>query len=219
MTDTIHIKMIAFDMFGVIITEGHLIAKTLMGLLPNHLEKPQVKALYNQFNVGEISEAEFWQPLNINFDPSIANYSQGSFPKNSLRHQFLHSFKIDNDLEGVIKNLSGKYQLSILSNFPPDWADYLETKLQLGKHFEPRIFSGNVSCKKPDASIYKKLAQASNLALNEIAFIDDNLDNLKTAHNLGMVTVYFPNKGELAEYDGSVDFKINSLSELSGPFS
>ncbi len=218
MKNTNPIEMIAFDMFGVIITEGHLIAKTLMGLLPKHLKKPHVKALYNRFNVGEMSEAEFWQPLAIEFDVDTAHFTDGSFPQKSLRHQFLHSFKLDNHLDCVIDALKNQYQLGILSNFPPDWANYLEAKFDLPKHFEPRIFSGNVGCKKPDARIYKILSLKSNVPLNKIAFVDDNLDNLNTAHQLGMTTVYFPNEGELKGFDEAIDYQINSLSELVNIF-
>jgi len=46
------IKMIAFDLFGVIFSEGHLISNVLMRLLPARCQKSQVKTLYEEFGEG-----------------------------------------------------------------------------------------------------------------------------------------------------------------------
>jgi len=206
------IQMIAFDMFGVIITEGHLISNNLIHRLPPDTDKALVKQLYNQYNLGEIEEAEFWKPLGVEFDPTTAAYTKAREQDPSLRHQFLNSFELEKDFYQVIEQLKPHYKLSILSNFPPDWADYLVSKFELDKHFEPRIFSGHVGCKKPDKLIYQTLSESSGMAYDNIAFIDDKLENLEIAHELGMTTVHFWREEDIHKYEA--DYAIQNFLEL-----
>ena len=156
---TNNIKLIAFDLFGVIFSEGHLISNVLMQLLPVNCDKSLVKSLYENFNTGNISEAEFWHPLGFT-DYKI------------IRQTFLQSFKLDKDLQSVVNKLKPVYQLSILSNLPPDWADSLLELHQFEQTFSPQIFSGHVECKKPQPEIYRILQAQSVISAEHIVFID-----------------------------------------------
>lgn len=53
------IKMIAFDLFGVVFTEGHMVSVTLMPLLPEDSTKSVVKDFYSRYTRGDITEAAF----------------------------------------------------------------------------------------------------------------------------------------------------------------
>lgn len=206
------ITMIAFDMFGVIITEGHIISNNLIHRLPAGTDKALVKQLYNQYNLGHIKEADFWQPLGVIFDPSTAAYCKNSEPSTSIRHQFLDSFILETGFYQTLEQLKPHYKLSILSNFPPDWADYLVSKFELDRHFEWRVFSGHVGYKKPDRLIYQTLSESSGVAYEKIAFIDDNLENLDTAHKLGMTTVHFWRENDAYPYQS--DYKIENFKHF-----
>jgi len=47
------IKMVAFDLFGVILSEGHMVSATLMPLLPKSIKKSTVKGFHNQYTRGK----------------------------------------------------------------------------------------------------------------------------------------------------------------------
>lgn len=194
-----NIKLIAFDLFGVLITEGHLVSNGLIHLLPADTDRKQLKRLYHAYDARFVDEAGFWQGLGLD------NYS-------ALRQQFLDLFELDTEFEQTISTLKQHYDLAILSNFPVDWADTLSEKFNFPSYFSPIVFSGHVDCKKPDPAIYQHLASISNMPSNAMVFIDDKLENLQTAHELGMTTVFFQREDDSHPYQP--DFTIKSLHEL-----
>ena len=191
--------MVCFDLFGVLISEGHLISNVLSPLLPASCKQSQLRALYNEFNLANITEQAFWQGLEID-DVS------------SIRNIFLRCFQLDEDYEKVIQALQPHYQLSILSNLPADWADWLVESFRFDQHFSPRLFSGHTRCKKPEKEIYQKLIDQSGLEPAQIIFIDDRLENLKTAKSIGMNVVYYQREEE--PFNFSADATIHRLGEL-----
>ncbi|MDQ6978463.1 MAG: HAD-IA family hydrolase [Ghiorsea sp.] len=193
------IKMVAFDLFGVVITEGHMVSNALMPLLPQGTSLTMVKSFYNPYTRGEISEETFWQGIGQ------PEYKQ-------LRQDFLHTFFLNAELPKVLQVLSGKYRLAILSNLGKDWADTLITKFQFEQTFSPIIISGKEGCQKPNPAIYERLLVQSQLDADEIMFIDDRLENLAAAHVLGMKTVHY--KHEPDDFDFQADYQIQKMSEL-----
>jgi len=193
------ITIIAFDLFGVIFTEGHLISKVLMQLLPTRCDKAQVKTLYEAFGIGAIHENEFWEGLAID-------------DTDGIRRDFLDSFRLDEDYHAVIKALLPQYRLAILSNLPPDWADALVEKFRFSETFKPCYFSGFAGCKKPQAEIYQQFLSQAGVAARQVAFIDDRLENLDTAHKLGMQTIYY--QKDMKQHDFEPDHTIHRLKEL-----
>lgn len=193
------IKMIAFDLFGVVITESHMVSNTLMPLMPKGSQKAVVKAYYNQYTRGEMTESQFWQAI-------------GEAENTTLQQDFLNAFILDPDLESVIKNLSQYYQLAILSNLAKEWSEVLIDKFQFENNFSPIIISGVVGCEKPNKKIYEILVQQSQLQAQEIAFIDDRLENLATANKLGMTTIHYQRENDLFEF--TPDYNINNLKQI-----
>lgn len=206
-------NMLVFDLFGVLISEGHLISNTLMHLLPAGTDKRNVKTAYERYNIGEINEKDFW--ADIGQAENTTEYKQFKLDTN-LRTNFLNSFMLDPEYGRVIAELGKTQRLSILSNCPPDWADNLSDRFQFDKHFELQIFSGHVQCKKPHADIYQILLRESGLPAQHIAFVDDRLENLQTAHELGMTTIYY--QREYEDHSYQADHRIKKLSEIFSLF-
>ncbi len=192
-------KIIAFDLFGVIVTEAHLISNALMHLLPPDIKKHRVKSAYEEFNLGKITEAEFWHSLGL------LDYRQ-------LRTKLLNCLELDTDLYPVIKQLKTHHQLAILSNCPVIWAEALSSKFEFEKHFNPIIFSGHVACKKPQPEIYQMLLAKTRHPPDQIVFIDDRLQNLQAAHEQGYKTIHMKRDQETHVY--IPDYQISSLIEL-----
>jgi len=176
-----------------------MVSNALMPLLPKHTSKVLVKAFYNPYTRGEISEQRFWQGIGV------SEYAD-------IRHTFLNSFVLDTDLKHVVQQLSDKYALSILSNLGSAWADVLTQKFDFENTFKPIIFSGKVGCEKPNPEIYALLIAKSGLEAHEIIFIDDRLENLAVAHQLGMKTVHYQRESDTFDYQA--DYHIQKLSAL-----
>ncbi len=191
--------MIAFDLFGVIIEEGHLIQNALKPLLPREVDQDRVKPLYNDFNINQISEQEFWSGIGIDAFQTI-------------REDFLNTFTLDPGFDQVIDALQQRYRLAILSNLPSDWADALVEKFELARWFAPMCFSGHLEHKKPQPDIYQSLMQQSQLTADRIVFIDDRLENLQAATAAGMATIYVQREVESVDY--RPDATISELAQV-----
>ncbi len=193
------INMIAFDLFGVIFSEGHMVSNTLMPLLPNKTSKTLVKHYYKLYTCGDIQETAFWQAI-------------GQHNHSKLRKTFLNSFTLDHDVTKVLSALSPHFQLSILSNLGKDWGTFLIDKFQFQQHFSPIILSGIVGHEKPNIAIYQALITQSKQAAKHTLFIDDRLENLSAAHHLGMKTAYY--QREKDSFNFQPDFQLQNLGDI-----
>jgi FMN phosphatase YigB (HAD superfamily) len=193
------IQLIAFDLFGVVISDGHLVTHGLLPLLPPSLTKADVTPHYDAYTGGQISETAFWQALGLTLDSPI-------------RQQFLNTFELDEDLAEVTYALSKHYRLGILSNLGAEWGDMLEARFAFSERFEPRIISGAVKCQKPEPAIYEALIQASGVGGEHIAFIDDRRENLAVAHEFGMTTIHYQREPDQHPFEP--DYTIQRLSEV-----
>lgn len=197
--DMKNLQLIAFDLFGVVISDGHLVTNGLMPLLPASISKQNVKPHYDAYTGGKISEAAFWQHLSLSVDADI-------------RNRFLDVFETDAELEQVTTVLRQRYQLGILSNLGAEWGDILEERFHFSRTFTTRIISGKVRCQKPEPEIYTRLITASGVDGSEIAFIDDRLENLAAAQRFGMTTIHYAREPDNHPY--VPDYTIRRLSDV-----
>lgn len=193
------LKLIAFDLFGVVITDGHLVTNGLMPLLPPGTTKADVKPFYDAYTGGQISEAAFWLGLNLTVDSAI-------------RNQFLNCFELDAELAEVTYALAKRYRLGILSNLGAEWGEMLEERFAFSERFEPRIISGAVQCQKPEPEIFEILIKASGVGGEHIAFIDDRRENLQVAKRFGMTTIHYQREPDNHPYEP--DYTIQRLGEV-----
>ncbi|EIJ33383.1 HAD family hydrolase [Thiothrix nivea] len=193
------IKLIAFDLFGVIITDGHLVTNGLLPFLPATLTKADIKPWYNAYTRGQIPESAFWEGLGLTADTGV-------------RERFLGVFELDGELEQVTRALAMRYRLGILSNLGAEWGERLEKRFRFADRFAPRIISGEVKCQKPEPHIYDILLRASGLEGRQVAFIDDKLENLQAASRFGITTIHYQRELDTCAF--KPDYTIDSLGEL-----
>ncbi|UJS24158.1 HAD family hydrolase [Thiothrix winogradskyi] len=193
------LKLIAFDLFGVVISDGHLVTHGLLPLLPPTVTKAAVKPYYDAYTGGQISEVAFWEGIGLTLESPI-------------RQQFLNFFELDADLAAVTYVLSQRYRLGILSNLGAEWGDMLEARFAFSERFEPRIISGAVKCQKPEPAIYEVLIKASGVGGEHIAFIDDRRENLAVAKRFGMTTIHYRREADAHPFEP--DYTIESLADV-----
>ena len=79
----------------------------------------------------------------------------------------------------------------ILSNMPWDMLRRIESRFHWLDRFEVRIFSCAVGVNKPEAQIYEKCLDELRLEAGKILFLDDTLENVKGAEQVGIRGVLF----------------------------
>lgn len=195
---------ILLDMYGVILEEskGNFIPYTYQ-----HFDESEHDRLTRQFRVeklftkagnGEISSDEFLTMLGYD-DPQ---YHMRNYIENFLT--------LDAEFMPFAEKFYREYDFALLSNDVAEWSAHVTEHYQLNKYFRHKIISGNVKCRKPDRRIFEIALATVRKRAEECIFIDNSVENLKTAATLGITPVLFNRDG--VEYDGTI---VNTFAELA----
>jgi HAD superfamily hydrolase (TIGR01509 family) len=200
----IKVKVLAFDLMGVIYGHGHINREYSLDFLKFPASRYSlVSRLYKRYKVGQITKEEFWHNLG----------------KSSLvEGKFLQKIKrsINKDFFTIIKKLDPNYQIVAVSDMPLSWAIGL---LDINKNFtfDYSIISAWTG-KKKDRSVvnFKELLKRMRVRGSEVLFIDDLLVNLKNAAKLGIRTVWFPQDFKRPEQKVRYrpDYQIKKLTDI-----
>ena len=196
-------KYIFLDMYGVIIEEskGYFIPYTFKHFAESEYERIQKafreEKLFDKAQVGEISSDEFLTALGYD-DPKAAmkDYLENYL---TLDAGFCHFA----DIYGK------KYKLVLLSNDVSEWSRYLTKFHEIDKYFFDKIVSGDVGIKKPDPEMFSLALSRLGCRAEDCLFIDNSVNNLNKAAELGIKTILF-NRDNVT-YEGVT---VNSFSEL-----
>jgi len=94
----------------------------------------------------------------------------------------------------LLSNLkSKKYKCYVLSNFSAETFVGMMEEYKFLKKFNGIIISGEEKIVKPDKKIFKLAIQRFNLIPQQTIFIDDRLENINSAKNIGFKTVHLKN--------------------------
>jgi putative hydrolase of the HAD superfamily len=150
-------------------------------------------ALNLDFEKGKISETEFI----LGFQNYIPNASI-----HQIREAW-NAILIDFPLYRLefLQMLSQKYRLFLLSNTDSIHIERFQHKAGISFYrdfyqcFEKVYFSYELGMRKPDAAIFEFVIKEHNLSPKNTLFVDDNLENIKSAQKLGLQTWHLQ-KGE-----------------------
>lgn len=192
------IKNIVFDIGGVLIEFNPL----------RVLKSMKIKEDVAQKIVKEVILGPYWSALDAGIEPKEAVFEKmidtvEEELKEPLR-KFLNE-KIKETVtcydysEGWIKGLREKgYKIFLLTNYP-DWLFnyHFENEFTFTNLIDGKIVSGEVKLIKPDPAIYKTLLEKYGLKASECVFIDDRIENVEAARELGFSAIHFTNLKEV----------------------
>ena len=198
------IKWVIFDAMGVIYEVADDVSDLLIPFLRSKNNKIPLKKIYESYieaSLGHITSKEFWNNLGY-----IEEY-----PK--IEEEFLdHWYTIDPEFNEVAKILKKKYKIGMLSNDLKEWSNFLRIKYNINRYFDIAIISGEVGYRKPDKKIYELLLEKTNTKSKDIIFVDDKLENLRSASELGINTIRFIRIESKTPFCS--EFEISSFNEL-----
>ena len=93
--------------------------------------------------------------------------------------------------------LKKRYKLYGLTNWSAETLPIAMDKYGFFKDLDGIVVSGDEKILKPDSKLYEILLNRYNIDAESSLFIDDNLDNIKTAKKMGFKTVHFTEKVNL----------------------
>ncbi|MEI6481295.1 MAG: HAD-IA family hydrolase [Candidatus Saccharibacteria bacterium] len=145
--------------------------------------------LDTRMHTGKIDPQEAWTSILKDYDVDV-NIEQLIEEWCLPEYWYKETFELMDDL------VSNGYSVGILSN---SWFAF--NKAERRKMFPSKLFSygpvidsSEIGMMKPDPSIYEYVEDMLGVPAGEIAFVDDNQDNLRAAENRGWNVYYFDSR-------------------------
>lgn len=194
---------ILFDMYGVILEEskGNFIPYTFQ-----HFGKEEHERLLRQFKQEQLFTKAGNGEITSNTFLTMLGYDN---PEYHMKNYIENYLTLDKGFLPFAEKYHTKYEFVLLSNDVSEWSSYITDYYRLNPYFKDKIISGNVKCRKPDKKIYELTLEKIQRAPSECYFIDNSVQNLKVAKELGISPILFNRDNE--EYTGVI---INSFEEL-----
>jgi len=158
---------------------------------PSEITDNRNNGAHIDFMVGKISPEEFHLKTCQHFDHNISI--------KRFRALWLQMLGEEIDDTGLIINelAEKKYKLALLSNVDPWHFKYCEQKFPVLNKFSKTFLSYKMEMKKPDPEIYQQVAKELDVKPEECLFIDDMLENVDAAKQVGYDAIRFVNPGQL----------------------
>lgn len=133
----------------------------------------------NLIDLGEITLSEAASRIN-----KRTNYIHEDLVNIFLK-EFPNNLEYNGDILNLVKELKDKgYKVYVLSNTSKETFSKFNDDLEA--LFDGLVLSYKIHEIKPNKPIYEYLLKTYNLNPNECLFLDDRLDNIKTANELGI---------------------------------
>lgn len=142
-----------------------------------------------QATVGEASTADIWISVAEQLDLDVENMAE-------FRSDFWAGDQLDHSLIDATRSIRGYLKTALLSNAWPDLRSYLKHELQVADAFDLLVISAEEGTAKPDEEIYRILLERLEVSPHECIFIDDNLENIEAARQLGIRGILFQTRDQ-----------------------
>ncbi len=162
-----------------------------LGLAPDTINGIMFDSpLWDRALVGELRMEDYWQAIG----PQLNLFSADGI--DAFRRRYYSDEKINQQVAELIAGLSSRYLLGIVSNHPPGLEEWLKEWRILG-FFDTVVSSGEVGVAKPDGRIFQIALERLGVETVETIFIDDTLEHVLAAQELGLIGHHFSNARSL----------------------
>jgi HAD superfamily hydrolase (TIGR01509 family) len=133
--------------------------------------------VYRSASSGRIPSSKLWEALGL--DPEVED-------------EYLERYELTDGIIDFLKTMKSLgYGVWCLSNDISEWAKKRKARFGLEAYFDGFVISGDVSSRKPDKAIYQHLIRKVGVNPSEMVFVDDILENLSTASELGINAILY----------------------------
>ena len=189
------IKNIIFDMSEVIISGYHGVEKILeqQYAIPEEeweRERLSKNELFLNLMRGNLSEEAYLEELLQGTNWNISIEQLKTAIRSNLNRPVPGTMK-------VVRELKGKYQLILLSDYVREWMKYIEERNEDLRIFDKKIFSYNIGTTKSEVETFETVLEQTKIVADETLFIDDYEKNVKNAEAVGIHGIVFENAEQL----------------------
>lgn len=153
---------------------------------------------WKQAQSGIISDEAYWSDVADQLGLAEAELAE-------FRRDYFSGDELDHEMVRFIRGLRPRFKTALLSNASPQLTELLDD-LGVTDAFDEIVVSGLVGVQKPDPAIYQVTLRRLGLVPQESIFVDDFIENLDAARDLGMQTLHFrANTDWRAELEARLD--------------
>ncbi len=176
-------ELVVLDGMGVICGEGDDIRKLLVPFARERgctLDVDEIVSLSHSGSLGRFSPAEVWEALGIEADPT------------ELDAAYLALHHLTPGVGAFITRMRGRgIGVACLTNDLSAWSLELRRMHGLVEVVDPWIVSSTVGVRKPEPAMYEALRRTAGVEPRRCLLIDDRIENLDAARDLGYLTALF----------------------------
>jgi len=180
-------KVVALDGMGVLYREGDDIQSLLIPFAREHgsvAADDEIRARARSMSLGRLTSGEFWRWIGVEGE------SEELDALYVARHQLM---------PGVVRFLralrDSGVTVACITNDSVNWANRLRAAHSLGPLVDPWIISGSVGVRKPAQPVFEVLRRVTGVPPSGILVVDDELEILDAARDLGYGTAWFNPNG------------------------
>lgn len=183
------IKQIWFDFGNIFIPVFPENTKEQFERCGVQLSEAHFMELHHAFEVGEVSQREFFQSLTAS-----CKFLQSA---QCVRQAWMSMLGNLRDETLFLKKLGKSYDLALVSNTNAAHIEAIAAAsgpflwTHFTNAFDGLFLSHEIHERKPNASYFEQVVKAMNAEPNEVLFIDDTQENLDSAAALGFQTLLF----------------------------
>jgi len=203
------IKYIFFDFDGVI-----TLNENAYSLVPENIHKYYPEIPLEQINKcyrPHVKTLQIGQKTHFDLWDEYCKCLNKSLPQSALMKAFRDT-PLNEDIISLIKKVSKKYQIGIISNNTEERLQTLLDQFNIANLFNTISLSSQVGSTKNDKKIFEKALLESKIRANEAIFIDNNKENLEIPQRMGFYTYFFDLKKndthEMEKYFHSLGLKF-----------
>lgn len=195
------VKAIIFDLGGVVIDLdfSNFYNKIITQSPLNKPQTPIMLEFFRQSDIyhqGNMSDDEFYLLACDLLQVCMLDQSEFFNAFNSIISGF------NSDIIEIIKKIrdSNQYKLLALSNVNSShWNYILDKKWDFMNYFDELILSHEIHLIKPNPKTFEYAIQKAGCKPEQIVYIDDGLNNIRSARELGIIGIKYINTDELIE--------------------
>jgi epoxide hydrolase-like predicted phosphatase len=183
------IKAVIFDVGGVLIRtrdqSGRRKWEERLGLEPDgaaHLVF--ASQMGRKAQLGQVSLQDVWAWIGEHLHLSADDLD-------AFKRDFWAGDRVDQGLVDHIRGLRGRYRTGMLSNTWARDGQAMAGKFGFADCFDVFVTSAEVGVMKPDPRIYHIALERLDVSPPEAVFVDDFVENVEAARQLGMQAVHF----------------------------
>lgn len=108
-----------------------------------------------------------------------------------FKRDFFTGDEIDQELVTFIRDIKQRVKSGMITNAWPGMRSYMEEVWEIADAFDQIIVSAEVNLTKPDPRIYQIALDRLDVAPQGAVFIDDFIENVRGAEDVGMIGIHF----------------------------